>query len=842
MDYPPCYVVCPNPYKPVSQVNVGLVTKLRKFSRAVEPGLVKVNPPSERLIQVDVKIQIVKVPRQVCITKGSVTLSLTYVSYYPIVSPHKAAFGISNIRQALIEHTQNTLRHVVGARVLQAGSGSSQPAFDLRDRDSGIILQPKTRSITQEQLVNEVKDIYAGLVMVKNICVEIDQQLAATPTKLSNEQVQALIAPHRTLLHEQHDFFLVSLHQSASPTLRRLATKYAMPARMWRHGIHSFLEIVRHRLPESLDHILSFIYLARSMMAVLMESVPSLEETWIECLGDLARYRMAIEDENLHDCEVWSEVARTWYDLAATKSPGVERIQHHLPAVARPNIIEQLFYYINHKFRVLRPETATVLFADIFGFGDDLEARSSLSLKESIRQRAPSWSDCQNFDFPEEFAAWRDAMRSYYVKNLCVDISPQDDVQIAASQVRQMLMPTRPSFLAPHDMHDHRFRLFWASIAARAARSTDEQIVSFMHVILAFQWSLTFTPSTLQRVEAYLPWDKLVSFLNTLAMPGTVEGLAGEFPKPKRGSGRQIPEDFTMRGLIWSPSYFPDGFFSQSPVHEDETSSRLRSYHSYFSRASLWVSSRFKSAICSSRKGEDKPLVFPEMIEGAGIPSQNSTAHPRQGRSGQCVSTDRNTISRRSDNGILKLWDLSRIVLQLAPTYLALSWIPVALAQEDLDISQTSTGPSWITEIYLAVAAGLLGHLTKENPLQASGVSAYMFIVIAFVWERLEPATKFFAVVLGLSPLLAVGLGQLWKKWRENAFRQQDCHRMEEGDLDAQDKDDDYESFHWTGEPRYAIGSIESSENSIGEASGIDRYEDRDSSPEPWNGTEGFQR
>lgn len=52
-------------------------------------------------------------------TKDNVTLQLTSVIYYHITSPHKAAFGISNVRQALIERTQTTLRHVVGARVLQ---------------------------------------------------------------------------------------------------------------------------------------------------------------------------------------------------------------------------------------------------------------------------------------------------------------------------------------------------------------------------------------------------------------------------------------------------------------------------------------------------------------------------------------------------------------------------------------------------------------------------------------------------------------------------------------------------------------------------------------------------
>ncbi len=37
---------------------MGLITKFGKFYQAVDPGLVKVNPLSERLIQIDVKIQI----------------------------------------------------------------------------------------------------------------------------------------------------------------------------------------------------------------------------------------------------------------------------------------------------------------------------------------------------------------------------------------------------------------------------------------------------------------------------------------------------------------------------------------------------------------------------------------------------------------------------------------------------------------------------------------------------------------------------------------------------------------------------------------------------------------
>jgi erythrocyte band 7 integral membrane protein len=115
----PGCIFCPNPYKSVQQGNVGLVTKFGRFYKAVDPGLVKINPLSEKLISIDVKIQTAEVPEQTCMTKDNVTIRLTSVIYYHIIAPHKAAFGISNVRQALMERTQTTLRHVVGARVLQ---------------------------------------------------------------------------------------------------------------------------------------------------------------------------------------------------------------------------------------------------------------------------------------------------------------------------------------------------------------------------------------------------------------------------------------------------------------------------------------------------------------------------------------------------------------------------------------------------------------------------------------------------------------------------------------------------------------------------------------------------
>lgn len=115
----PCCICCPNPYKRVEQGNVGLVTKFGRLDRAVDPGLTRINPLSEKLYQVDIRIQVQEVPQQTTQTRDNVTLSLNSVIYYHVTSPHKAAFGVQNVRAALVERTQTTLRQVIGSRALQ---------------------------------------------------------------------------------------------------------------------------------------------------------------------------------------------------------------------------------------------------------------------------------------------------------------------------------------------------------------------------------------------------------------------------------------------------------------------------------------------------------------------------------------------------------------------------------------------------------------------------------------------------------------------------------------------------------------------------------------------------
>lgn len=149
-----------------------------------------------------------------------------------------------------------------------------------------------SNTFTQEELFVKSKTIYARLSRLEMECNAQQQRVSASPyDSLSSEQWQALIALHRTLLHEHYDFFLTAYHPSAGAALAKISERYSMPARMWRHGIQAFLDVLQAKLPSSEQHMLTFMELSYEVLAVAYATIPAHEDTWIECLGDLGRYR-----------------------------------------------------------------------------------------------------------------------------------------------------------------------------------------------------------------------------------------------------------------------------------------------------------------------------------------------------------------------------------------------------------------------------------------------------------------------------------------------------------------------------------------------------------------------
>ncbi|KAH6977968.1 hypothetical protein EDB82DRAFT_503016 [Fusarium venenatum] len=401
------------------------------------------------------------------------------------------------------------------------------------DNNSKTMRQPETRPISQDQLVAEVKGIYAGLVMVETKCIEVDNVQpsvanADNHSKLSNEQWQALIALHRTLLHEHHDFFLASQHPSASPALRRLAPKYAVPARMWRHGIHSFLELLRHRLPSSLEHMLAFIYLAYSMMALLYETVPSFEDTWIECLGDLGRYRMAIEDDDIRDREAWTRVSRHWYSKAPVAAPNTGRLYHHLAILARPNAVQQLYYYTKALAMPIPFSSARQSIMPLF---DPVLSNSPTRLAPIDSAFVRAHGILFSSDKSESFNS-----------SILSPIEALDENGIDIHSLGTCYSPTLDGWeQAPRPLsEDFAMRgILYCKDYFPILSCKSESISSS---ILCLSKSVDEWPGKY--------WKCLSQILNSL-LPD--EGLE-QAPKP-------LPEDFVMRGLLYCENYFPTDWF-----------------------------------------------------------------------------------------------------------------------------------------------------------------------------------------------------------------------------------------------------------------------------------------
>ncbi|KAM0145976.1 hypothetical protein ACHAQE_010980 [Botrytis cinerea] len=545
--------------------------------------------------------------------------------YTPNMEPHRSETSYHRPEEQLWEFEQNL------SLTQQQQHSSAQTG---NDEKYDIIFQLETRPISQEQLVAEVKGIYAGLVMVEAKCIEVDNKQATlvhgdppTQSRLNNEQWQALIALHRTLLHEHHDFFLASQHPSASPALRRLASRYAMPARMWRHGIHSFLELLRHRLPGSLDHMLAFIYLAYSMMALLYETVPAFERTWIECLGDLGRYRMAIEDDDIRDREVWTGVARHWYSKASNKAPTTGRLYHHLAILGRPNALQQLYYYAK-SLCVMIPfdsgRESILTFFDSFSHNKChlsplnaafIQAHGYLFAYKTMERFEPTVKLLLGLLDSHIGQVTRKFMEQGYhiaISNITAIFGfGSEENPVKKSMTLSSLIDTadisrgRPQDNIPQSTMSFRYAEYLNNSVLEIVlkRIDDPNVLPFIHVTLVYLHRMSQSSATIALLAPNFPWQLLAIMLNALLRSQITLGRIGnnEFPLLEEKNGvddvRPFPEDFAVRGLLWAETLYPEKYFLDDHTDEENKFQELSSMLHQRQERILWLACRVAARV-----------------------------------------------------------------------------------------------------------------------------------------------------------------------------------------------------------------------------------------------------
>lgn len=249
--------------------------------------------------------------------------------------------------------------------------------------------------------------------------LEVNKLTAERPSSSREQQMEDegwidLIGRHKRLADAHHDFMTVCLDPLIPASLHNLPVKYNIPTRLWQSGFHLLLERMRYtwianvptggnagahhgfgRGPEgshrdgllsakALDHLTDFIYDAYSFYTNLLEEqvLANFKTAWLEALGDLARYRMAIaahvaaaeraerggvarphtidhsnaridddetkridtaasigaevaENWNVEERETWRITARDWYVQGVTERPGEGRLHHHLGLLCR---------------------------------------------------------------------------------------------------------------------------------------------------------------------------------------------------------------------------------------------------------------------------------------------------------------------------------------------------------------------------------------------------------------------------------------------------------------------------------------------------------------------------
>src|SRR5271167_3764337 len=105
----------------IPQARAGVVERLGRYSRTLEPGLTIVTPFIDRVRPlVDLREQVVNFSPQSVITEDNVVVGIETVLYFTITDPRSATYEIANPLQPIEQLTVTTLRNVIGGLTLEA--------------------------------------------------------------------------------------------------------------------------------------------------------------------------------------------------------------------------------------------------------------------------------------------------------------------------------------------------------------------------------------------------------------------------------------------------------------------------------------------------------------------------------------------------------------------------------------------------------------------------------------------------------------------------------------------------------------------------------------------------
>ena len=101
-------VVIVQPYEQALQIRLG------KYIGRLNPGVRWVIPFITEVIKVDLRTQVMDVPKQEVITKDNSPTNVDAIVYVKVIDPEKSYFEVSNYRMATVALAQTSLRGIIG--------------------------------------------------------------------------------------------------------------------------------------------------------------------------------------------------------------------------------------------------------------------------------------------------------------------------------------------------------------------------------------------------------------------------------------------------------------------------------------------------------------------------------------------------------------------------------------------------------------------------------------------------------------------------------------------------------------------------------------------------------
>src|ERR671913_1288519 len=114
------FIVAASGVRIVPQARAGIVERLGRYTRTLDPGLTLIVPFIDRVKPlIDLREQVVSFPPQPVITEDNLVVGIDTVIYFTVTDAKAVTYEVANPLQAIEQLTVTTLRNVIGGLSLE---------------------------------------------------------------------------------------------------------------------------------------------------------------------------------------------------------------------------------------------------------------------------------------------------------------------------------------------------------------------------------------------------------------------------------------------------------------------------------------------------------------------------------------------------------------------------------------------------------------------------------------------------------------------------------------------------------------------------------------------------